>query len=66
MDALAFYARYLVGQFSGMGEALSLDSLRFACEAEAVPPSRWAELTEEMNLIHRLVVARSKEKSAGG
>ena len=66
MEALAFYARYLVGQFSGMGEALSLESLRFACVAEAIPPSRWPDLTEEMQMIHRIVVARAKEKPADG
>ena len=66
MDALAFYARYLVGQFAGMGEALNLEAVRFACEAEAIPPSRWAEVLEDSQVIHRIVVARSREKSADG
>ena len=39
-----------------MGETLSIDAIRFACEADAIPQGRWKDVTEEMFLIHQVVM----------
>jgi hypothetical protein len=62
MQAIGFYMRYLAGQYVGMSEALSMDAVRFACEADMIPVERWAETTEEVLVVHRAVLAHTRAK----
>lgn len=59
---LEFYGRYLIGQYQGMGEGLSLPSLVAAFEIGRVPRRRWESMTDRLLYLHGVVVECQKEK----
>lgn len=67
LRAIHFYAFYLAGQTIGMGDALNVLAVRFGCECEQLPVTRWAEVLEESVLIHRILMEhwRSEAKAHG-
>jgi hypothetical protein len=66
LESLDRYSRYCAGQFSGMGEALSMHAVEFACRADGIPRRRWAEATEDLVLIHSVVLKRMERPKADG
>jgi hypothetical protein len=59
-EALDRYTRFCIGQFAGMGESLSVEAIRFACEADRIPRGRWADVAAELNIIHQKVMERAE------
>lgn len=53
-ETISFYARYLVGQYSGLSEALSLPAVQAALEIDGVPREEWPEMTERLVRLHGL------------
>lgn len=58
---LDFYGRFLVGQFAGMGSALSLDAVRAALDIVGLDRQRWADVTSRLLYLHGLVVEATKK-----
>ena len=56
IELLNFYARYLTNQYQGMGQALSLDSVRAALDIEEVRREAWAPMTQRLLMLHHIVV----------
>lgn len=59
---LDFYGAYLVGQYAGMGDALSLDAVRAALDIEGVAREDWPDMTERLLCLHSVVVENLPEK----
>lgn len=65
-EVLEIYRKHLVGQFVGMGETLSLLSIRTAMEIEGQPPETWSEMAHMLRVAHATLMAiipRKKPKS---
>lgn len=62
LTLLDFYVSYLIGQYAGMGEALSLDAVRAALDIEGIPRDEWAGMTRRVLIFHRAVVAALPKK----
>jgi hypothetical protein len=58
---LDFYGRYLVGQFAGMGSALSLDAVRAALDICQVEREAWPDVTARLLYLHGMVVEATKK-----
>ena len=56
LELLNFYARYLTGQYQGMGEALSLDAVRAALDIDQVRREAWAPMTQRLMVLHSIVL----------
>jgi hypothetical protein len=65
LDLVSFYGRYLVGQFSGMSSALSLEAVRAAFDLDGVPREDWPEMTRRLVLLHSWVVEEMKARKGG-
>ena len=67
--AFDFYGEYLVGQMSGMSEALDLGSVKAALEIDDVPRERWEEDTKRLVMVHnevmKVVRRRAKRRKNG-
>ena len=63
IELIAFYGNYLVGQFAGMGEALSLDAVRAALDIDAVPREDWPEMAQRLILLHSIVIATQPKRT---
>jgi hypothetical protein len=60
---LDFYGRYLVGQYAGMGQALSLDAVRAACDIEGIDRRAWPDIAGRLMILHAAYVdALPKDK----
>lgn len=59
---IGFYGTYLMGQFSGMGEALNLQAVQAAFEIECIPREYWPDLSQRLLFLHGQVVSRSKKE----
>ena len=53
---LDFYGRYLVGQYAGMGQALSLDAVRAALDIEGIDRRAWPDITGRLMILHAAYV----------
>ena len=51
---LRIYGTWLVGQYAGMSEALSLQAVESALRIERVPPSERREVAERLMYLHLL------------
>lgn len=59
---LDFYGRFLVGQWAGMTNALSVEAAETAFQWAGMPLERRAEMFERLRLIHGLYVEATEEK----
>lgn len=56
VELLDFYGDYLVNQYAGMTEALSLEAVRAALDIEGVPREDWPDMTVRLLGLHSLVM----------
>jgi len=63
LDLMDLYSRYLVGQYAGLGDALSLDAARVALEIEEVSRDDRSTIIERLIYLHGVVVKNLPKKS---
>lgn len=63
--AFDFYGTYLIGQTSGLSDALDLGAVRAALEIEDVPREEWPEETRRLLQVHNEVmkIVRREQKA---
>lgn len=59
---LDFYGRFLVGQWAGMTNALSLEAVEIAFRMNGLPLERWADTLDRLKLIHGIYLELTEEK----
>lgn len=57
LEAIDLYATYLIGQTSGMSDALSLPAVVAMCEVEAIPQEERPDLTQRLLLVNNAAMA---------
>jgi len=57
-----FYGANLLGQFAGMGKALSLDAVRAALDIHSIPREEWPDMTRRLLQVHAIYVEHLPEK----
>lgn len=57
-----FYSAYLVGQYAGMGRALSLDAIRAALDIARVDREEWPDMTARLLHLHAIYLDQFPEK----
>ena len=60
LEALGLYGTYLVGQTSGMSDALSLPAVIAMCDLLEVPKGEREDMTQHMLLVHQSVMKEQR------
>ena len=61
LDLLDMYESLLVGQFAGMGNALSLEAVIAAFRIDGIPRAEWSERARRLVLLHGLWLERAEK-----
>ena len=62
LELLEMYGSLLIGQYAGMGNALSLDAVMAALRIEGVPRAEWPERSRRLVFLHGLYVEATKDE----